>query len=70
MNMLSGQNDPLSNPCVRNCCLNEQDVCLGCFRHLDEILAWRSMSEEERCGCYVKMVERRGIQQAKWTSQK
>jgi predicted Fe-S protein YdhL (DUF1289 family) len=20
--------------------LNQQDVCLGCFRHIDEIMAW------------------------------
>lgn len=70
MNMPSGQNEPLINPCVRNCCLDEQDICLGCFRHLDEILAWRSMSAEERCCCYVKMAERREIQQAKWMTKK
>jgi len=50
--------------------LDEQDICLGCFRHLDEILAWRSMSVEERCCCYVKMAERREIQQAKWMTKK
>ncbi|POC29789.1 DUF1289 domain-containing protein [Vibrio vulnificus] len=28
------------NPCIRHCCLNEEDVCLGCGRHLNEILGW------------------------------
>ena len=36
------------SPCVRNCCLDENDVCLGCGRLLDEILRWRSMSDVER----------------------
>jgi predicted Fe-S protein YdhL (DUF1289 family) len=33
---------------VRNCCLDEQDVCLGCGRELQEILRWQSASSEER----------------------
>jgi predicted Fe-S protein YdhL (DUF1289 family) len=42
---------PFSNiftPCVRNCCLDEHDVCLGCCRTLAEILAWRKMSNDEK----------------------
>ncbi|MCQ8127468.1 DUF1289 domain-containing protein [Methylomonas rivi] len=30
----------IPSPCVRNCCLNEQDICLGCFRTLEEICGW------------------------------
>ena len=47
MNMPSGQNNP-SSPCVRHCCLDEHDVCLGCYRSLAEILAWHDMSEDEK----------------------
>jgi len=36
------------SPCVRNCCLDEKDVCMGCGRHIDEILAWHQASGEER----------------------
>lgn len=32
--------EPVESPCVRNCCLNENDVCLGCFRSLEEIKLW------------------------------
>jgi len=35
-------------PCVRNCCLNEQDVCMGCGRHFTEIQQWHGMSAEQR----------------------
>ena len=44
----SNQAEMISSPCVRNCCLNEQDYCLGCYRHLDEIVGWRRYSEAER----------------------
>ncbi|AEF98831.1 protein of unknown function DUF1289 [Methylomonas methanica MC09] len=32
--------EKIPSPCVRNCCLNEQNICLGCFRSLDEICGW------------------------------
>ncbi|EKO3464267.1 DUF1289 domain-containing protein [Vibrio fluvialis] len=35
------------SPCIRNCCLDDNDVCLGCFRTLEEILAWTRSSEPE-----------------------
>ncbi|MGB3383143.1 MAG: DUF1289 domain-containing protein [Marinomonas sp.] len=38
----------VSSPCIRQCCLNEKDICLGCFRSLQEILAWSSMSDSEK----------------------
>jgi|FLOH01.1.fsa_nt_gi uncharacterized protein len=36
------------SPCTRNCCLNDQDICLGCYRSLREILFWQSASAEEK----------------------
>lgn len=38
----------IESPCVGNCCLNTDDVCLGCFRHLDEITSWNSYENEDR----------------------
>ena len=38
----------INSPCIRNCCLNEQDVCMGCFRNLDEIRSWSASSDEEK----------------------
>ena len=40
--------DPIPSPCVNNCCLNEEDICLGCFRSLDEMLAWGAASNAQR----------------------
>lgn len=38
----------VQSPCIRNCCLNEKDICLGCFRSLSEILVWGQASSDER----------------------
>jgi len=36
------------SPCIRNCCLNDFDVCLGCFRSLEEIKEWGVVGEQRR----------------------
>jgi uncharacterized protein len=28
------------SPCVRNCCLDDDLICVGCFRSLEEIKEW------------------------------
>jgi hypothetical protein len=35
-------------PCVRNCCLDENDICLGCYRSISEIMRWSEASDEEK----------------------
>jgi len=40
--------DAVQSPCVNNCCLNEDDICLGCFRSLTEITGWHHASRHER----------------------
>ncbi|PCK10033.1 MAG: DUF1289 domain-containing protein [Alteromonadaceae bacterium] len=36
------------SPCIRNCCLDDDDICLGCFRHLEEIKDWSNASIAEQ----------------------
>lgn len=36
------------SPCIRQCCLNENDICVGCWRSMDEILRWSNAQTEER----------------------
>lgn len=38
---------PTLSPCVRNCCLDDDLTCLGCFRSLDEIKEW-SIADDDR----------------------
>lgn len=47
------------SPCVRNCCLDEQEVCLGCGRTLDEIRDWSEAGDAERLAILERAVERR-----------
>lgn len=35
-------------PCTRNCCLNDDDTCLGCFRSLEEITVWSVAGDHQR----------------------
>jgi predicted Fe-S protein YdhL (DUF1289 family) len=46
-------------PCVRNCCLNEANICLGCFRSLEEIVRWGLADDEERGLIMQKVRQRR-----------
>jgi len=34
----------INSPCIRNCCLDTDDICLGCFRHIEEIVIWSKIS--------------------------
>ena len=36
------------SPCVRNCCLDDEKVCLGCFRTIAEICEWHEASDAEK----------------------
>ena len=52
--------EPIASPCVSLCALDEQrQYCLGCQRHLDEIRAWRSMSEAEKLQVLQAIAERK-----------
>ena len=45
-------------PCIRICRLDDDDVCVGCMRSLDEICAWPDADLEERCAILDAMSER------------
>jgi predicted Fe-S protein YdhL (DUF1289 family) len=55
-----------ASPCVRDCCLDEADVCMGCGRSLQEILQWHAASAEEReaikAAAKLRLDERRSRQ--------
>ncbi|SIS64794.1 MAG: DUF1289 domain-containing protein [Thalassolituus maritimus] len=39
---------PLRSPCVSICALDENNVCLGCYRTGQEITDWGSMTNDQR----------------------
>lgn len=36
------------SPCLRNCCLDDDLICLGCFRSLEEIKEWGLVDDQRR----------------------
>ncbi len=36
------------SPCIKLCTLNDEDVCVGCYRNIDEICAWSTASPQQR----------------------
>ncbi|MBD1581376.1 DUF1289 domain-containing protein [Pseudoalteromonas sp. S16_S37] len=38
----------VASPCIRHCCLDGDDVCVGCYRTLSEILDWSYCNSKER----------------------
>lgn len=39
---------PVASPCVSVCALDEDDLCTGCQRNIDEIRRWSVMDDVER----------------------
>lgn len=39
---------PGKNLCIRNCCLDEQKICMGCGRSLAEILEWHHAEDARK----------------------
>ena len=39
---------PVASPCVSVCALDEQDICTGCQRTVDEITRWGRMDNQQR----------------------
>lgn len=52
----------VESPCVDNCRLNDEGICLGCFLALEEINQWNIASNQERV---VMLQNARQRQQAK-----
>ena len=59
---MSEVEDPKS-PCIRQCCLDEMDICLGCFRSLNEIIDWHSSTIIEKNKILIVCCQRRKLAQ-------
>ncbi|MBV1882596.1 MAG: DUF1289 domain-containing protein [Pseudomonadales bacterium] len=55
----------LKSPCIRNCCLNEDDICLGCFRSMKEIMQWSAADEETKLHILKESEDRKRLAQNK-----
>ncbi|WP_255301051.1 DUF1289 domain-containing protein [Pseudomonas syringae] len=46
--LFSNVSPAVASPCISLCRLDEQKVCLGCFRHVEDIREWRSADDDRR----------------------
>ncbi|MFV1982970.1 MAG: DUF1289 domain-containing protein [Thiohalomonadales bacterium] len=56
----------INSPCIRNCCLNEDDHCLGCFRSINEIINWSSSDCSLQKSILENCERRRHAYNKKW----
>ncbi|MDX1677981.1 DUF1289 domain-containing protein [Arsukibacterium sp.] len=47
------------SPCVACCRLNSEKICIGCFRHITEIVDWNKRSESENYAILQKVAKRK-----------
>jgi uncharacterized protein len=38
----------VKSPCIRNCCLDMSNLCMGCYRTLEEICEWNMADNDRR----------------------
>ncbi len=51
----------VTSTCVRNCCLDKGDICLGCFRSLEEIMRWSEADDQERRAILQNALQRKRL---------
>ena len=56
---MNSAEESIESPCIGNCCLDGFDICLGCFRTLEEIKAWWRVDEAGRHAIVSKAGKRK-----------
>lgn len=46
------------SPCISICTLDEQNLCLGCLRTLDEIIDWTMLDDQQKHAVLARVAER------------
>ena len=64
----SGDETGPAAPCVRQCCLDDADECLGCGRTLEEIKAWHGADSAARDAILRSAATRRAARAARHRS--
>ncbi|MFK7702241.1 DUF1289 domain-containing protein [Pseudomonas caspiana] len=57
--LYSNVSPAVPSPCISLCRLDEQKVCRGCFRHVEDIREWRSADDNRRRQIRANADERR-----------
>ncbi|MCW2269093.1 hypothetical protein D3C77_62030 [compost metagenome] len=46
--LYSNASPAVPSPCISTCRLDEHKVCIGCYRHVEDIRQWRSADDQRR----------------------
>lgn len=49
----------VESPCVACCRLNADKLCVGCYRHISEIVDWNRRTDEENSAILQKVAKRK-----------
>ena len=49
----------IESPCVAACRLNTDKVCVGCYRHITEIVDWNRRNDAENAAILQKVAKRK-----------
>ncbi len=52
--MFIGMSTNLITPCISQCKLDENDICIGCYRSKSEISDWLNKSEDEKIEIVIR----------------
>lgn len=61
-----GLSGSVTSPCVRNCCLDDHDIYLGCCRSMAEIMNWSAAGNHEREEILLRCRQRRELRDSAW----
>ena len=48
----------ISTPCISVCKFNDNNYCIGCKRHMNEIFDWLDYSEDMRIAIMKDLIDR------------
>jgi len=49
----------IESPCVAACRLNSDKLCVGCYRHITEIVDWNKRTDEQNAAILQKVAIRK-----------
>lgn len=52
--MFIGNNKNVITPCIGQCNLDDNDICVGCYRSSQEISEWMDKSEDEKIAIVIR----------------
>ena len=50
--------EALRTPCIGQCCLDNNDICVGCKRHIEEITGWHGADKQQRQAILIRCINR------------